>query len=117
MKLVIDIPEQMYLNSKADLLCGGDILVKAIKNGIPLCHNKTLTENECDRLLKAVEQREKIEQLLELYQDALARLCQRQRNNINDAIVDAMFSGKLSVYGIVIADLKGLLDESEDNKE
>ena len=36
MKLIIDIPEQMYLNAKADTLCGADILVKAIKNGIPL---------------------------------------------------------------------------------
>jgi len=35
MKLIIDIPEQMYLNAKADTLCGGEILVKAIKNGIP----------------------------------------------------------------------------------
>lgn len=35
MKLIIDIPEQMYLNAKADLLCGGAILVDAIKNGIP----------------------------------------------------------------------------------
>jgi hypothetical protein len=36
MQIVIDIPEQMYLNAKADILCGGDILVKAIKNGTPL---------------------------------------------------------------------------------
>lgn len=36
MQIVIDIPKQMYLNAKADLLCGGDILVKAIKNGTPL---------------------------------------------------------------------------------
>ena len=36
MKLLIDIPEQMYLNAKVDILCGGDILVNAIKNGIPL---------------------------------------------------------------------------------
>ena len=35
MQLIIDIPEQMYLNAKADLLCGGAILVDAIKNGIP----------------------------------------------------------------------------------
>ena len=51
MKIVIDIPEQIYLNSKADLLCGGDILVKAIKNGIP---HETVTEfadrcRECGR--------------------------------------------------------------------
>ena len=34
MQIVIDIPEQIYLNAKADTLCGSDILVKAIKNGI-----------------------------------------------------------------------------------
>lgn len=36
MKLIIDIPEQMYLNAKADILCGADILVSAIKKGTPL---------------------------------------------------------------------------------
>lgn len=36
MKLIIDISEQMYLNAKADTLCGADILVSAIKIGIPL---------------------------------------------------------------------------------
>ena len=41
MKLIIDIPEQIYLNAKADILCGGEILVKAIKNGIP---HETVTE-------------------------------------------------------------------------
>ena len=51
MRLIIDIPEQMYLNAKADILCGGDILVKAIKNGIP---HETVTEfadrcRECGR--------------------------------------------------------------------
>ena len=51
MKLIIDIPEQMYLNAKADLLCGADIIVSAIKNGIP---RETVTEfadrcRECGR--------------------------------------------------------------------
>lgn len=51
MKLIIDIPEQMYLNAKADTLCGADILVNAIKNGIP---HETVTEfadrcRECGR--------------------------------------------------------------------
>jgi hypothetical protein len=51
MKLVIDIPEQMYLNSKKDMLCGADILVSAIKNGTPY---ETVTEfadrcRECGR--------------------------------------------------------------------
>ena len=36
MRLTIDIPKQMYLNAKADTLCGADILVSAIKNGTPL---------------------------------------------------------------------------------
>ena len=36
MQIVIDIPEQIYLNAKADMLCGGDSIVKAIKNGVPL---------------------------------------------------------------------------------
>lgn len=51
MKLTIDIPEKIYLNAKEDLLCGGDILVKAIKNGTPY---ETITEfadrcRECGR--------------------------------------------------------------------
>ena len=51
MKLTIDIPEKIYLNAKEDLLCGGDILVKAIKNGTP---HETITEfadrcKECGR--------------------------------------------------------------------
>jgi hypothetical protein len=51
MKLIIDIPDQMYLNAKADTLCGSDILVKAVKNGIP---HETVTEfadrcSECGR--------------------------------------------------------------------
>jgi len=36
MKIVIDIPEEMYINAKKDTLCGTDILVSAIKNGTPL---------------------------------------------------------------------------------
>lgn len=36
MQIVIDIPEQMYLNAKAGMLCGSDSLVNAIKNGTPL---------------------------------------------------------------------------------
>ena len=51
MRLIIDIPEQMYLNAKADTLCGADILVSAIKNGIP---HESVTEfadrcRECGR--------------------------------------------------------------------
>ena len=36
MQIVIDIPEQMYLYAKKDMLCGADVLVSAIKNGTPL---------------------------------------------------------------------------------
>lgn len=36
MQIVIDIPKQTYLNAKADMLCGADSIVKAIKSGIPL---------------------------------------------------------------------------------
>jgi len=51
MRLTIDIPKQMYLNAKADMLCGADILVSAIKNGVP---HETVTEfadrcRECGR--------------------------------------------------------------------
>lgn len=51
MRLTIDIPKQMYLNAKADMFCGADILVSAIKNGIP---HETVTEfadrcRECGR--------------------------------------------------------------------
>ena len=50
-KLVIKIPKQMYLNAKTDMLCGSEILVNAIKNGIP---HETVTEfadrcRECGR--------------------------------------------------------------------
>lgn len=36
MQIVIDIPEQIYLNAKTDMLCGTDVIVNAIKNGTPL---------------------------------------------------------------------------------
>ena len=51
MKLTIDIPEKIYLNAKADMLCGTDVIVNAIKNGTP---HETITEfadrcRECGR--------------------------------------------------------------------
>ena len=61
MRLTIDIPEQMYLNAKADMLCGADILVSAIKNGTPLPRwipvSERLPEADGDYLLfgKVVE--------------------------------------------------------------
>lgn len=36
MKIVIDIPYEMYLNAKKGTLCGSDIIVSAIKNGTPI---------------------------------------------------------------------------------
>ena len=36
MQIVIDIPEQIYLNAKTDMLCGTEVIVNAIKNGTPL---------------------------------------------------------------------------------
>ena len=47
MKIVIDIPEHMYLKAKADILWRGDILVKAIKNGIPLQKGQGMTYGYC----------------------------------------------------------------------
>ena len=64
MQIVIDIPEQMYLNAKKDMLCGSDILVSAIKNGTPY---ETVTEfadrcRECGREKVLDEIRAEIEQ-------------------------------------------------------
>jgi hypothetical protein len=65
MQLIIEIPEQMYLNAKKDTLCGADILVKAIKNGIP---HETVTEfadrcRECGaKYGKLLKQESKTEQ-------------------------------------------------------
>lgn len=65
MRLIIDIPEQIYLNAKADMLCGADILVKAIKNGIP---HESVTEfadrcRECGREKVLDKIRSEIKQL------------------------------------------------------
>ena len=65
MKLTIDIPERIYLNAKEDFLCGGDILVKAIKNGTP---HETITEfadrcKECGREKVLDKIRAEIEQV------------------------------------------------------
>lgn len=64
MKVVIDIPKQMYLNAKKDMLCGADILVTAIKNGTPY---ETVTEfadrcRECGRERVLDKIREEIDQ-------------------------------------------------------
>lgn len=36
MQIIIDIPEQIYLNAKTEKLCGAEVIVNAIKNGTPL---------------------------------------------------------------------------------
>lgn len=71
MKLIIDIPEQMYLNAKADTLCGSDILVKAIKNGI---RHETVTEfadrcRECGREKVLDKIRSELHATAEMHED------------------------------------------------
>lgn len=81
MKLMIDIPEQIYLNAKADTLCGADIFVKAIKNGIP---HETVTEfadrcRECGREKVLDKIRAEIETLIDWHD------CPIEYDNGNDA--------------------------------
>lgn len=54
MKIVIDIPEEIYLNAKTDMLCGTDVIVNAIKNGIPLPkgHGRLIDGDELERRMK-----------------------------------------------------------------
>ena len=76
MRLTIDIPEQMYLNAKADTLCGADILVSAIKNGTPL-----------DKVLEDIKT--EIEECWQMYEE---------RFDVGDCldIIDKHISGKES---------------------
>lgn len=48
MQIVIDIPEQMYLNAKAGMLCGPDVLVNAIIKGtiLPKGHGDLIDRKE-----------------------------------------------------------------------
>ena len=48
MKIVIDIPKEMYENALNDRLCGSEIVVNAIKNGTPLPkgHGRLIDANE-----------------------------------------------------------------------
>lgn len=41
MKLIIDIPEEMYKNIKDGMWCGNNITSNAIENGIPIPKNMT----------------------------------------------------------------------------
>lgn len=76
MRLTIDIPKQMYLNAKADTLCGADILVSAIKNGRPL-----------DKVLEDIKT--EIEECWQMYEE---------RFDVGDCldIIDKHISGKES---------------------
>ena len=89
MRLIIDIPEQMYLNAKADILCGGDILVKAIKNGIP---HETVTEF-ADRCRECGRERvlDKIRDKLDEYDDTdsikvkyVRQMIDKYRNGVSE---------------------------------
>lgn len=44
MKLIIDIPEDMYISAKSGYLCGSEIIVNAIKYGTPLDNNSERAE-------------------------------------------------------------------------
>jgi len=48
MQIVINIPEQMYINAKADMLCAASVIARAIKNGTPLPkgHGRLIDENK-----------------------------------------------------------------------
>lgn len=56
MKLVIDIPEEIYLNVKKDYLYDTEVIVNAFKNGIPLPkgHGRLI---DADELKKAYDER------------------------------------------------------------
>lgn len=43
-KLIIDIPEDMYISAKSGYLCGSEIIVNAIKYGTPLDNNSERAE-------------------------------------------------------------------------
>ena len=65
-QIVIDISEQIYLNAKADMLCGGDSLVKAIKSGIPLPrgHGRLIDADAFISALEDSSKRNKYKELL-----------------------------------------------------
>lgn len=53
MKLVIDIPEEIYLNVKKDYLYDTEVIVNAFKNGIPLPkgHGRLIDGDELDGVM------------------------------------------------------------------
>ena len=46
MKLIIDIPEEMYKNIKSGLWCGNNIISNAIEIGTPIPDNATVCDIE-----------------------------------------------------------------------
>ena len=57
-----------------------------------------------------------IQWLIELYIGEIELLEEERRTNKGIGFGDAMNCGKIGAYGRVIADLKGLLDESEEKE-
>lgn len=60
--------------------------------------------------------RKDIEWLIDQYQDEINKLEEERRTYRGIGFGDAMNCGKIGAYGRVIADLKGLLDESEEKE-
>lgn len=66
MKLIIDIPERMYLSAKEDALCGAILLVDAIKNGTPLPkgHGRLIDADAFIATMEDASKRHKYKELL-----------------------------------------------------
>ena len=66
MQIVIDIPEQIYLNAKTDMLCGTDVIVNAIKNGTPLPkgHGRLIDADAFIATMEDASKRQKYKELL-----------------------------------------------------
>jgi len=88
MKLVIDIPEQMYINAKADMLCAASVIARAIKNGTP---HETVTEfadrcRECGREKVLDKIRAEIENIAYDWQEIDGEHESRMVVDLNDAL-------------------------------
>lgn len=66
MKLVIDIPEEIYLNVRKDYLYDTEVIVNAFKNGIPLPkgHGRLIDADEFISTLGDASKRHKYKELL-----------------------------------------------------
>lgn len=87
MKIVIDIPEEMYLYAKADMLCGTEVLVSAIKNGTPLPkgHGRMIDVDKMisdfvDSKAISIAERFKIANIVE-HQKAIIEADKEEQNN------------------------------------